>query len=154
MRKIIISLTSIVLMNLFSACAPEGANNKSTGSDRVDELVINDLTANKWCQKNQTTGATEYHWLFVRDKRVFTTNASDQASQAFAWTITNDNVLSVMSAPNGPVLFTKKVSYSYDINIHKRTMRWIDTQTQQNCDNQGVCHQVPQSDITSFTECE
>lgn len=153
MSKILFSALIMPLALLTTACAPNGSTTKSTGNDQVNEFVINNLTVNKWCQKNQTSGAIDFLWTFKRDNTALVNEAATQNQDTYFWTINNDNLLTVRSQKNGPTLFTKKVSYGYDVNAHKRSMRWIDPQAQTTCDSQGVCG-ISSTDITSFSECD
>ena len=150
-----ISLLSLVFgVALFtSACAPTGNTNKSTNTDQVNEFVINNLISNKWCQTNQSGTSTAFLWAFSRNNTVLVNASATQTQEAYFWRINNDNLLTVSTAANGVALFNKKVSYTYDVNTHKRTMRWTEPTAQQTCNEQGVCSIAP-SDITFLTECE
>lgn len=109
--------------SLFS-CAPN-SNGVPQGrpKDTVSEQTIKNLTSNVWCQLNTTTNTTEYRWTFNEKLRVTSKNVTTQDEETFTWTINDYNVLTVNITENAP-LFTKQVIYGYNVNLHKRTMRW------------------------------
>lgn len=130
MKKLLLPLLFLI------GCAPESNTLKTEPRSQVNELAINSLVANKWCQQNTTTGATEYKWQFNRD---LTATASKQDSQTspetFQWTITSDDVLT-LKVGMLTVIFIKKVTYNYNVAALKRTMAWND------------------GEVTNFIECD
>ena len=136
MRKIILS--AFIAITTMTSCAPEG-NQTITGrrDDTVNEQAINNLTSNKWCQLNPTSGDTEYLWVFDKNLQVISTQTTTQAQEFFAWSIDVNNFLTVFLAPSAP-LFRKFVTYGYNVTSHKRTMRWNESQ----------------ADPIDFIECE
>lgn len=152
MSKLASILSSILLVTFFFSCSPQQGGLQKT-SDRVSELVINNLVANRWCQLNSTTKVIDYTWTFTGDFKAFSIDVNAGVLR-FDWSITNDNVLSFyVPESTNTLLFQKNVSYNYDVTAHKRTMRWIDSGAQPTCDSQGVCS-IPSSDVTNFVECE
>lgn len=140
MIKNIISFVVLVLMSSLLSCAPQSDQN-STGrpkEDQVSEQAVNLLSSNIWCQQNITTGATEYRWVFDKNFKVTATQVTSQLQESYTWTINSNNVLVVFLAPE-VALFTKQVFYSYNVNLHKRTMLWKDSTT---------------PDLINFIECE
>lgn len=154
MYKISLVITMPLFVLLFSACAPTQGNSTAVKTnERVSELVINNLISNRWCQQNPTTAAIEYTWTLTKDFKA-TSIAADASEVSFNWSITNDNLLSFYfpKTNNGPI-FTKKVSYNYDVAAHKRTMRWTEPQAQQTCNSQGICT-ISSGEVINFIECE
>ncbi|WP_409480210.1 hypothetical protein [Pseudobdellovibrio sp. HCB154] len=140
MIKNIFSFVVLALTSFLFSCAPQSDQN-STGrpkQDQVTEEAVNLLSSNIWCQQNTTTGATEYRWIFDKNFKVTSTQVSSQLQESYTWTINTNNVLVVFLAPEVP-LFTKQVFYSYNVNIHKRTMIWKDSTA---------------PDLINFIECE
>lgn len=128
MFKNIISFVVLVLMSSLFSCAPQSDQN-STGrpkEDQVTEQAVNLLSSNIWCQQNITTGTTEYRWVFDKNFKVTSTQVTSQKQESYTWTISSNNVLVVFLAPE-VALFTKQVFYSYNVNLHKRTMLWKDS---------------------------
>lgn len=142
MLKSIFSFVVLTLMAFLFSCAPQGNGNgvgRPKTDDQVSEEAVNLLTANKWCQLNTATGATEYIWAFDKNFKVTSTQTSNQETESFVWAINSNNIFSVALAPQVAALFTKQVFYSYDVNNHKRTMFWKDPANK---------------DLINFTECE
>lgn len=140
MIKNIFSFVVLALTSFLFSCAPQSDQN-STGrpkQDQVTEEAVNLLSSNIWCQQNTTTGTTEYRWIFDKNFKVTSTQVSSQLQESYTWTINTNNVLVVFLSPEIP-LFTKQVFYSYNVNIHKRTMIWKDSTA---------------PDLINFIECE
>jgi hypothetical protein len=152
MSKFAIALMSVFLANFLFSCAPSQGSSNPNRNDRVSESVINNLVANRWCQKNSTNSAIDYTWTFSKNLKA-TALAADATEETFKWSITNDNILTVSIPDTITTIFIKKVSYNYNVAAHKRTMSWVDPQAQQSCDNQGLCT-ITSSETVNFVECE
>ena len=139
MVKNIISFTVFASMMILMSCAPQnGANKTGRPDNQVTEQAVTNLTLNYWCQQNPTTGASEYRWGFDKKFKVTVKNLSTTTEEIFTWNINgNNSALSVFVTAN-TALFTKFVSYNYNVDQHKRTMRWLDSTT----------------DVINFIECE
>ncbi len=127
----------ILLFFLFlMACAPEANTLRTEPRSQVNELAVNNLVANSWCQRNTTTGATEYKWQFNKDLTATATKPNQQTNpETFQWSITSDNILTLKVGMLA-IIFIKRVTYNYDVTELKRTMAWSD------------------GEVTNFIECE
>lgn len=127
----------VVLIFLLAACAPKANILKTESRIQVNELAVNNLVANKWCQHNKLTGIQDYRWQFNKDFTASALNLTTQENpEVFQWSITADDILTLKPGML-TVIFIKKVTYSYNIAELKRTMLWTDG-----------------SELTNFTECE
>lgn len=137
---------------LLTSCVPQGQGVQAPPSDRVNEQAINSLSSNKWCQQNPTSDAPEYVWVFNKNLTATANPVNSQEQNGYLWLINSDNFITVFT-PENIALFTKKISYNYNINLQKRTMLWIDPQPQQTCNPQGIC-QIASTSTTKFIECD
>lgn len=151
MSRLALVITSMFLTNFLFSCSPQQGST-TPNNDRVSEYVINDLTSSRWCQLNSAGSAVEYTWTFTKNYKA-TSIAADASAENFNWSITNNNILSVYLPNANSTIFSKQVSYKYNVSAHRRTMRWTDPQAQQTCDNQGVCT-ITSSDAVNFVECD